>query len=404
MDSSLAFAPLLVGSDDAATLKAALDFVDHCDALPSDVVDPDQAQDFDVTLSNLSEFLENVDTPVIKSPQTIKQHNLVLSEPSRRRRTTPKQEIAQLRVEERDLAATLENLRLQAYDHMQRGVSRKNSKVLPFWKKIASRQHQTRLDSERENRRLRSLVKMHVGRAKRLTLAWKKQMTAEGYKKENAANSQLSDEFATPDTPAMMEQLKMDADEVYTTLDAFCAGIRPQQRSRVSFLEHSEAYSLPFTRQTVERAMWHRLASRFHGNQQRLTATDDTITCCALRSLRLPPMDLVLRVRYIARKFREADRTVIISQTFVQPLHLMIPAQVGFRETQVSIVTSSQTAAHVDTHASVTGDGPDGGTGDGMRAWIDSADAAAVRGVWINAFQLRKNAIEDQLFEESRGQ
>ncbi|KAK1935807.1 hypothetical protein P3T76_010501 [Phytophthora citrophthora] len=329
------------------------------------------------------------------------------------RRTTPKQEIAQLRAEERDLACRLEVLRLQAYDHKQRGISSKNSKVLPFWKKIASRQYQTRLDSERENRRLRSLVKMHVGKAKRLTIAWKKQMTAEGYKEHHPITSQLSDEVAPPDTPIVMEQLKNEADEVYAALDAFCVGIRQQHRSRVPFLEHSEAYSVPFTRQTVDRVIWHKLESRFHGNQQQMSSTDDTITCCARRSLQLPGMSLALRIRYAARKFHEADRAVIISRTFIQPLHMNIPAQVGFRETQVYIVTSSESLvetregnalALVDTHTSVTGDGPDRGTGAGMRDWMTSSDAADVRGVWMTALQLRKTGIEDLLFEESRTQ
>ncbi|KAG1712896.1 hypothetical protein DVH05_000631 [Phytophthora capsici] len=405
MDSTLGFAPLLVACDDAATLEAALDFVDNCDDLPLEVVDPDQAQDFDVTLS---ELLDKDDIPSMRSSTYIEQHDVVSPEPSRRRRTTPKQEIAQLRAEERDLACKLEVLRLQAYDHKQRTISSRNSKVLPFWKKIASRQYQTRLDSERENRRLRSLVKMHVGRAKRLTIAWKKQMTAEGYKKENATITQLSDDFAATDTSAVMEQLKNDAHEVYAALDAFCMGIRPQHPSQVPFLDHSEAYSVPFTRQAVDRAIWLKFGSRFHGNQQQLSSTDDTITCCALRSLQLPGMNLTLRIRFVARKFHEADRSVIISRTFIQPLHLKIPAQVGFRETQVYIVTSRGSSVeggastHVDTHTSVTGDGPDRGTGEGMRAWVMSSEASDVRGVWMTALQLRKNGIEDLLFEESR--
>ncbi|ETM41815.1 hypothetical protein, variant 4, partial [Phytophthora nicotianae] len=184
-DKSLLSVSLLVACDDAATLEAAFDLVDHCnDPLP-DPVDPDQTQDFDVTLDNLSEFLDHVDIPTLPSNShsdngSGRPHNvIVVTEPSRRHRTTPKQEIAQLRAEEKDLACTLELLRLQAYGQRLRDSSTKNSKVLPFWKKIASRQYQNRLDSERENRRLRSLVRMHVSRAKRLKLAWKKQLTAE---------------------------------------------------------------------------------------------------------------------------------------------------------------------------------------------------------------------------------
>ncbi|KAF1789999.1 hypothetical protein GQ600_898 [Phytophthora cactorum] len=303
-----------------------------------------------------------------------------MSEPSTRHRTTPKQEIAQLRAEEKDLACTLELLRLQAYSQRLRDTAAKNGKVLPFWKKIASRQYQIRLDSERENRRLRSLVTMHIGRAKRLKLAWTKRLAAE---------------------------LMSDADAVYAGLDAFLGDVRQQQRSRIQFLEHSDNYSLPFERQTVDRAIWHALASRFRGHQQRANVTDDTITCCALRRLRIASMNLRLRILWVARKYCEADRTVFITRTLVEPLHLTIPAQVGFWETQVSIVTPTDTgagiaSARVDTRFSVTGDGPDGGTGDGMRAWIASPDARGARSMWMHAFEMRKTAIEDQLFEDSR--
>ncbi|ETL35333.1 hypothetical protein L916_12520 [Phytophthora nicotianae] len=408
-DKSPLSVSLLVACDDAATLEAAFDLVDHCnDPLP-DPVDPDQTQDFDVTLDNLSEFLDHVDIPTLPSNShsdngSGRPHNvIVVTEPSRRHRTTPKQEIAQLRAEEKDLACTLELLRLQAYGQRLRDSSTKNSKVLPFWKKIASRQYQNRLDSERENRRLRSLVRMHVSRAKRLKLAWKKQLTAEGYNKESEMDSQTSNELFAPDTPAVLEQLKSDADAVYAGLDAFLGGVRQQLRSRVPFLEHSDSYPLPFERQAVDRAIWKALASRFRGHQQRANVAEDMITCCALRSLRMANLNLRLRIRWVARKYREAGRTVIITRTFVEPLHLTIPAQVGFRETQVSIVTATDSASScVDTRARVTGDGPDGGTGDGMRAWIASPGAVRVRTVWLQAFETRKSAIEDQLFEESR--
>ncbi|KAK1935815.1 hypothetical protein P3T76_010509 [Phytophthora citrophthora] len=174
-----------------------------------------------------------MDTPPIKSASGSEQHSIVLSESSRHLQTTPKQEIAQLRAEERDLACRLEVLRLQAYDHKQRSISSKNSKVLPFWKKIASRQYQTRLDSERENRRLRSLVKMLVGRSKMT-------FRNDGYKKGNAGIGQLPNEFATQDTPVVMEELKNDADEVYGTLDGFCVGLQ-QQKHKNPTVSHAKA-------------------------------------------------------------------------------------------------------------------------------------------------------------------
>ncbi|KAG3112402.1 hypothetical protein PI124_g8153 [Phytophthora idaei] len=403
-------ASLLVACDDAATLEAALDLVDHCDDPLTDPMDPDQTQDLDVTLDNLSEFLDQVDTPSLHSAvhQSSRPHNAVaMSEPSTRHRTTAKQEIAQLRAEEKDLACILELLRLQAYSQRLRDTTAKNGKVLPFWKKIASRQYQIRLDLEGENRRLRSFVTMHIGRAKRLKLAWTKRLAAERDDKENEMASRNSDELFLPDTPAVMEQLTSGADAVYAGLDAFLGGVRQQQRSRIPFLEHSDNYSLPFERQTVDRAIWHALASRFRGHQQRANVTDDTITCCALRRIRIASMNLRLRIRWVARKYCEADRTVFITRTLVEPLHLTISAQVGFWETQVSIVTLTDTgagvaSARVDTRFSVTGDGPDGGTGDGMRAWIASPDARGARSMWMHAFEMRKTAIEDQLFEDSR--
>lgn len=148
--------------------------------------------------------------------------------------------------------------------------------------------------------------------------------------------------------------------------------------------------------------------------KQRVNVSEDSITCCALRSFRMANMNTSLRIRWVARKYREADRTIIITRSFLEPLHLPVPAKVGFRETQVFTISPSESTARqddseanttlsrIDTHASVTADGPDDGSGNGMRAWIASSDGEAALSVWRHAFQMRKTAIEDQLFQESR--
>jgi hypothetical protein len=179
MDQSpLPAAALLVACDDAATLEAALNLLDNCDG---PLTSHSEDRQWNATLDDFSGFLGHTDNPKggnVDNPATPPIADAVSTD-SKRRRTTPKQEICQLRAQERELAVKLENLRLEAYDQQRRGRTGKGVNVLPFWKKIASRQHQSRLDSERENRRLRSLVSIHIGRAKRLKLAWKKQLAEE---------------------------------------------------------------------------------------------------------------------------------------------------------------------------------------------------------------------------------
>ncbi|GMF28393.1 unnamed protein product [Phytophthora lilii] len=91
--------------------------------------------------SDLSEFLDHIDIPdlVLELTQIHGSNeppsSAAESTSNKRHRTTPKQEIAQLRAQERELVCRLENLRLQAYGHKQLGSSVANSIVLPFWKK-----------------------------------------------------------------------------------------------------------------------------------------------------------------------------------------------------------------------------------------------------------------------------
>uniref|UniRef100_H3GX57 Uncharacterized protein n=1 Tax=Phytophthora ramorum TaxID=164328 RepID=H3GX57_PHYRM len=370
MDKAQGVAPFLVACDDAATVEAALSLLENCDDPIPDHVMADADQNLDATLADLSEFLDvpvpKADSDKVQEPSSPCDVVAVSSEKVRRR-VTPKQEIETLRQQERELACRLENLRLQAYDQKLQGSATKNGKVLPFWKKIASRQYQSRLDSERENRRLRSLVMLHVGRAKRMKLAWKKQMTSEGYHEQKSTRSELSNGLEASDTPKVMSQLTTDVDAVYVGLDAFVAG-------------------------------------------RHVNVDEDTITCHVLRSFRVPRMDMILRIRWVAKKYREADRTVVITRALVEPQNLPIGANVGFRETQVSIVSGPRylddnavaALTSIDTRMSVTCSGPEGGSGDGMRAWAASSEAADARNAWMHAFQIRKNAIEDRLFEETR--
>ncbi|KAG6613717.1 uncharacterized protein IUM83_18541 [Phytophthora cinnamomi] len=281
---------LLVACDDLATLEAALNLIDDCSDDPlTEPITPDQTRDLDATLDGVSEFLDHVDIPQISlelsdANEPIRPVDTVAVPTQKKRgRTTPKQEIAQLRAQERELACRLENLRLQAYDRKQRGGPGKNTNVLPFWKKIASRQYQSRLDSERENRRLRSLVAMHVGRAKRLKIAWKKQMATEGYQEKPSVPDQLVHGIIPPDTPALLKRLEEEADDVYADLEAFISGARPLLKGHIPFIKHSDTYTLPFDQLTVGTAMWHALGARFRGNEQHIHATDSTITCCVVR-------------------------------------------------------------------------------------------------------------------------
>ncbi|KAE9180364.1 hypothetical protein PF005_g23308 [Phytophthora fragariae] len=412
---------LLVASDDSATLEAALNFLDFCADDPltnSDV--PDQTRD----LVDTSEFLDNVNIPLLPSDTSANEpidtvNAVSVSTQVKRHRITPKQEIAQLRAQERELACRLELLRLQAFDQKQCGGSGKYGNVLLFWKKIASRQHQSRLNSERENRRLRSLVAMHIGRAKRLKFAWKKHMATEGYQEENPAREQVVKNFSSSDTPDVLEELdsasfsnlEKEADGVYADLDAFKAGVRPQRINQVPFLEHSDTYTLPFDRFTVGTAMWHALAMRFRADEHHVDSSENTIRCCVLRSIQIANTIFSLRIRWVGREYYEDSRTVIITQTLLEPQYLPISARVDFRETQVSIVTTNESSPqrHADsvsstisTYTNVTGNCPEGGSGDGIRSWIASTEGASVRDMWMHVFEVRKNANEDQVFEETR--
>jgi hypothetical protein len=119
-------------------------------------------------------------------------------------------------------------------------------------------------------------------------------------------------------------------------------------------------------------------------------------------------MDIRIRIRWVGRKYREASRTVIITQTLLEPLRIRAPVKVAFKETHVSIASATEPDAasgyqsRIDLLARVTGHGPEFGSGDGMRSWMGTSDGMAARNVWRNVFQLRKSAVEDQLFEETR--
>ncbi|RLN94656.1 hypothetical protein BBJ28_00004081 [Nothophytophthora sp. Chile5] len=178
---------LLIASDDCAMLEAALSFIDGCDDLPSDSEgealgdaspSDDFVPDFVADLDRIGSFSptgptldDNSDDGT--SPNTWKK-SVIVSKSTRRYRRTPKQEIEQLRVQELQLSRQLEQLRLQAHDSAQYGGGARLRATLPFWKKAASRQYQSRQDSQRENRRLRLLVSSHKKRAKRLQQAWRK--------------------------------------------------------------------------------------------------------------------------------------------------------------------------------------------------------------------------------------
>ncbi|KAK1935808.1 hypothetical protein P3T76_010502 [Phytophthora citrophthora] len=91
----------------------------------------------------------------------------------KRRRRTPKQEIERLRLLERNLKLQFETLQLQVHMHMymqpqDHSIYPHISDALSFWKSIASRQYAQRIHSERENLRLKKVVKARIAHAKRL--------------------------------------------------------------------------------------------------------------------------------------------------------------------------------------------------------------------------------------------
>ncbi|RLN71163.1 hypothetical protein BBJ28_00004400 [Nothophytophthora sp. Chile5] len=452
---------LLIDSDDCVMLEAALSFIDGCsdlpsgsegealgDASPSEDFVPDFVADLD-RIGNLSPTGPTLDcnSDDDASPNTWEK-SVVVSKPTRRYRLTPKQEIEQLRVQELQLSRQLEQLRLQAHDSAQYVGGARLRATLPFWKKAASRQYQSRQDSQRENRRLRLLVSTHKKRAKRLQQAWRKLIEPEDAGHPSKTPDRISDPSETlvsPDTLDVLIDLTAEADGIYANLDQFLAGRWQQQDpTQEAFIEHSASHTVPFDRQAVVHATWRALEARFGAHKvgldsdsqrspcflipisngsvccgfcsclQQVQVTKDTLTSCAHRVLRMPNMSVYLQIRLVGRKYREADRTVIVTRALVEPQHLEGRASVGFcfRETEVNIIASSQelsegvsvdhsaVATTIETHAAVNTHAT--GDGEAMRWWKASVGGHVARNLWQQAFAVRVNSIDDLLFEETR--
>lgn len=98
--------------------------------------------------------------------------------PTRRSRTRPKDELAQLRRQEHDLVAKMRELRVETRRQVVRSsqtgasggdASRQHS--LLFWERAAARQLQHRQRSEQENRRLKMLLQTQIRQARQLQQA-----------------------------------------------------------------------------------------------------------------------------------------------------------------------------------------------------------------------------------------
>jgi hypothetical protein len=101
---------------------------------------------------------------------------VLATKPERRSRSRPKDELAQLRRQETDLAAKLRELRLDARRLVVRSAQTETSSggdtsrqhSLLFWERAAARQLQQRQLSEHENKRLKALLQTQIRQARHL--------------------------------------------------------------------------------------------------------------------------------------------------------------------------------------------------------------------------------------------
>ncbi|KAG6613738.1 uncharacterized protein IUM83_18540 [Phytophthora cinnamomi] len=115
------------------------------------------------------ELVETTATRCDASPSV--NHTPQLSHTKKRKRQTPRQEIERLRLVESNLTRRLEILQMQAYnrEQMYTGSSPPStSEEIPFWKRTASQQYEERVVSERENARLKKILKLRIAQAKRV--------------------------------------------------------------------------------------------------------------------------------------------------------------------------------------------------------------------------------------------
>ncbi|RLN88741.1 hypothetical protein BBJ28_00019197 [Nothophytophthora sp. Chile5] len=365
--SPLQFSPPLACEEDA-TLKAMLSFIDDCEGFLA-------ARD---QLGN--ELPASVPLGDSKSSKSSKSS-------TKGRRRTPAQEIQLLRQQEYDLSRKMETLHFDARAQALH-VGRNNPErmaSLTFWGQAASRQYLYRIKSERENRRLRELVTLQNSRAKQLEQLWRRQLNT-----------------------ALMAEVESQ----YAGIDEFLDIQRRQQRYEPPFHEFADTQNVPFGRSVVDRTIWEAFALRTHHQSMPFTfdqvdATNDAVRGCLHRDYRFPKINLRLQIWVATRKFREANRTVFVSQKRMEPLHLEGLASLGitFRETEVRVVTSSQPpgtnsgesdagVATIETYMRVTRRG--------VPLWKGWGNGHVARSVWEKSIAKRRAAFEDLLFEEAR--
>ncbi|RLN71173.1 hypothetical protein BBJ28_00004399 [Nothophytophthora sp. Chile5] len=168
---------LLLACEDSATLEAALAFVSGCDGPPT-ARDSANARETSAIFASVHELLAEWDHGDDQFQEERVQPAVSSITSSKARRQTPSQEIQQLRLEEYELSTELEKLQFDARREALRIGEGKPHLMAPlvFWQQTAARQNQYRLDSERENRRLRELSNVQKRRAKQLQQVWRRQL------------------------------------------------------------------------------------------------------------------------------------------------------------------------------------------------------------------------------------
>ncbi|RLN94657.1 hypothetical protein BBJ28_00004080 [Nothophytophthora sp. Chile5] len=296
----------LLAYDDSATLEAALAFVGGCDGPPT-ARDNADARETSAIFASVHELLaewDHVDDQFQEDraqPAVCTQLRSRNNTNSKARRQTPSQEIQQLRLEEYELSTELEKLQFDARREALRIGEGKPHVLAPlvFWQQTAARQNQYRLDSERENRRLRELSNAQKRRAKQLQQVWRRQLDTmvrsngvllyeSPYQNVlivrwwlhcvvmqelgHAVGSTLRDGNATSSSDLsseasdMLSELLSEVESMYAGLDGFLAARRRHERDEGFFHEYAKAQDVPFEKGVVDHAIWSVLA--FHTGQQ----------------------------------------------------------------------------------------------------------------------------------------
>ncbi|KAG7378393.1 hypothetical protein PHYPSEUDO_010145 [Phytophthora pseudosyringae] len=155
-------------STDLAAMEAALDSINDW----SDFAVKLEIQSMGAPLTSVADALGMAEAALpMNETCTFNDKPVQRSTTKRRKRRTPKQEIERLRVLEHNLARRLETLQLAAHNQTQQGhlASHKRNDAVSFWKAVATRQYEQRLASERENLRLKKIVKARIAHAKRVS-------------------------------------------------------------------------------------------------------------------------------------------------------------------------------------------------------------------------------------------